>query len=313
MQAGSICYNFNYMAARFNLSGKTTIIAVVLLALLGIGATGLLLFGRGGSEGPPQAAATPTPQTLARVESTPTSRPTDTPEPPTNTPIPPTNTLEPTATAAAAPTEPPPPPLGEQTGINPAEAGVILVKSPTPVPPAPPPTATPAPAAKQQPSVPTLPNGVRYGDRTPNLANRIVRIAAPSIKLDTKVYEVYATKKGEWEVAEYAAGHHYNSKNPGEGGNIVLSGHNNWKGEVFRYLELFKPGDIIQVWTQDGKEYKYQVAETRKLLEKGATYAQRLENGKVMEQTPYEQLTLISCWPYVSYTHRLIVVAKPVE
>jgi sortase A len=177
----------------------------------------------------------------------------------------------------------------------------------------PPAVATPAKAAPKKASGPLiLPNGVRYGDHKPNLPGRIVRIASPNIKLDTSVYEVYVAKN-QWEVADYAAGHNYNSKNPGEGGNIVLSGHNNWRGEVFRYLEFLKPGNEIDVWTLEGKEYKYQVQDIKKLKEAGASLAQRLSNGKVMDPTPYEQLTLITCWPYTTYTHRLIVTAKPIE
>ena len=175
----------------------------------------------------------------------------------------------------------------------------------------PPPTVVSVKATpKPKPGQIILPNGVVYGDRKPNLPNRIVRISSPNIRLDTPAYEVYAPK-GSWEVADYAAGHHYNSKNPGEGGNIVVAGHNNWRGEVFRYLVDLKPGDLIKVWTLDGKEYRYTVESVSKLLEKGASKAQRIENGKVMDPTPSEQLTLITCWPYTTYTHRLIVVAKP--
>ena len=155
-----------------------------------------------------------------------------------------------------------------------------------------------------------LPNGVIYGERKPNLPNRIVRIASPNIKLDTSVYEVYSPK-GVWEVADYAAGHNYNSKNPGEGGNIVMAGHNNWHGEVFRYLVDLKPGDTIKLWTLEGKEYHYTVQSVNKVLEAGASYAQRLKNAQVMDPTPNEQLTLITCWPYTTFTHRVIIVAKP--
>jgi sortase A len=157
-----------------------------------------------------------------------------------------------------------------------------------------------------------LPNGVRYGDHRPDLPSRIVRVASPDVKLDAEVYEVYAIK-GEWEVAEYAAGHHYNTLNPGEGGNIVLNGHNNWKGEVFRYLEFLKVGDLIQVWTLDGKEHRYRVSQTMKLKEAGATMEQRIQNGRVMLPTDHEQLTLITCWPYTTYTHRLVIIALPEE
>ena len=99
----------------------------------------------------------------------------------------------------------------------------------------------------------------------------------------------------------------------GEGGNIVLAGHNNWRGEVFRYLEFLQPGNEIDVWTLDGKEYKYTVQKVQKLKEAGASMAQRLENGKVMDPTPFEQLTLITCWPYTTFTHRLIVTALPMK
>jgi sortase A len=164
--------------------------------------------------------------------------------------------------------------------------------------------------AKPKPGVPVLPNGVVYGDHKPNLPGRIVRIASPNVRLDTPVYEVYAVK-GVWEVADYAGGHHYNSKNPGEGGNIVMAGHNNWRGEVFRYVADLKPGNLIKVWTLDGKEHHYTVESVNKVLEAGASQAQRLKNAKVMDPTPTEQLTLITCWPYTTFTHRVIVVAKP--
>jgi sortase A len=184
-----------------------------------------------------------------------------------------------------------------------------------------PPPVQPTPYHSASKSAPTktpdpnlLPNGVRYGDHKPNLPDRIVRIASPNVKLDTSVYEVYINRKQNlWEVADYAAGHNYNSKNPGEGGNIVLSGHNNWRGEVFRYLEFLKPGDLIQLWTLEGKEYDYRVTDIQKLKEAGVSMAQRLQNATVMNPTGHEQLTLITCWPYTTYTHRLIVTALPVQ
>ena len=174
-----------------------------------------------------------------------------------------------------------------------------------------PPTAVPPTAAPRPDGTPILPTGAKYGDHNPNVPGRVVRVAAPSIKMDTGVYEVYGID-GTWEVADYAAGHHYNSRNPGEGGNIVLSGHNNWRGEVFRDLDKLKPGDEIRVWTQAGKEYVYKVRKIDKLKEVGVSYAQRLKNAQVLNDTPQEQLTLISCWPYTTFTHRLVVTADPV-
>ena len=221
------------------------------------------------------------PVLLEPVES-PTPLPTD-----TVAYVEPTATLEPTAT------EPPP-----------TATAAVAPQQPT--------ATKPAPTARASNDPNVLPNGVRYGERKPKLPNRVVRISSPDINLDTSVYEVYAPK-GTWEVADYAAGHHYDSKNPGEGGNIVLSGHNNWRGEVFRYLEFLKPGNTINIWTLDGKKYTYQVQEMKKLQEAGVPMAQRLLNAKVMDPTPDEQLTLITCWPYKTFTHRIIIIAKPAK
>lgn len=225
----------------------------------------------------------------------------------------PTATPEPSATLTSEPS-----PTSTATATVSATATETATPAPPPPTNTPVATATAIPKAKAQNPKPSsdpniLPNGVRYGDRTPKLLNRVVRIASPDIELDTRVYEVYGTAKGAWEVADYAAGHHYTSKNPGEGGNIVLAGHNNWRGEVFRYLEFLEPGDTINVWTLDGKEYTYKVQTIEKYKEAGASKTQRLENGKVMDPTSHEQLTLITCWPYTTYTHRLVVVAMPAQ
>lgn len=222
---------------------------------------------------------------------------------PADTPIPTTGTIE-------HPPTMPPGPLATAFSKAVSEGASQVVPTAT-APPPDTPTAVPPTATPQPDGTPILPTGAKYGDHNPNVPGRIVRVAAPSIKLDTGVYEVYGVK-GTWEVADYAAGHHYNSLNPGEGGNIVLSGHNNWRGEVFRDLDKLKPGDEIHVWTQEGKEYVYKVSKIDKLKEAGASYAQRLKNAQVMNETPQEQLTLISCWPYTTFTHRLVVTADPV-
>jgi LPXTG-site transpeptidase (sortase) family protein len=31
-----------------------------------------------------------------------------------------------------------------------------------------------------------------------------------------------------------------------------------------------------------------------------------------VDNTPDERVTLITCWPYTTYTHRLIVIGKPI-
>ena len=47
------------------------------------------------------------------------------------------------------------------------------------------------------------------------------------------------------------------------------------------------------------------------LPEAGATLEQRLENSRWIGQSDDTRLTLITCWPAESNTHRLVIVAVP--
>jgi hypothetical protein len=70
----------------------------------------------------------------------------------------------------------------------------------------------------------------------PSTINRII---IPSIDVDAKVVDVgwdIVNQGGVavtvWQVAEYAVGHHLGSANPGEGDNIVLTGHVGGYGKI---------------------------------------------------------------------------------
>jgi sortase A len=98
----------------------------------------------------------------------------------------------------------------------------------------------------------------------------------------------------------------------GQPGNTVLDGHHNINGEVFRDLVTLKPGDTIQMWAGD-RPRDYVVTLRKILPEKGQPLTVRLENAKWIQPTSDERVTLVTCWPYTNNTHRLIVVALPVE
>jgi sortase A len=146
------------------------------------------------------------------------------------------------------------------------------------------------------------------------------RLVIPSIKVDTPVVELgWKTSKtasgsifSEWDVAEYAAGWHKNSSVPGETGNVVMSGHNNILGSVFRELDQLKRGDTLEVFA-GGTEYTYAVDEVMILPEKHASAQQRKANAKYIQETTDDRLTLVSCWPRDDNTHRIVVIAKPVD
>jgi sortase A len=141
----------------------------------------------------------------------------------------------------------------------------------------------------------------------------------PALNLDTPVVELgwnTQTSRGgdlfsEWEVAEYAAGWHKNSALPGQGGNIVFSGHNNILGAVFRELDRLQRGDTALLYVGD-KAYVYAIDKVMIVPEKHATDEQRTANAAWIGLTDEERLTLVSCWPRDDNTHRIIVVAHPV-
>jgi sortase A len=146
------------------------------------------------------------------------------------------------------------------------------------------------------------------------------RLLIPAIKVDTPVVELgWTTSKtasgtifSEWDVAEYAAGWHKNSAVPSQPGNVVMSGHNNILGSVFRELDQLKRGDTLEL-VAGGTEYTYTVDEVLILPEKHASDKQRKANVKYIQETPDDRLTLVSCWPRDDNTHRIVVIAKPVE
>ena len=103
-----------------------------------------------------------------------------------------------------------------------------------------------------------------------------------------------------WEELKRGVGQHIGSANPGETGNLVLTGHDDIYGEVFRRLDQLRPGNEIVVFTATSS-YVYLVTETMIVA---PTYVQ------VMEPTPDATLTLISCYPYLINSHRIAVLAE---
>jgi sortase A len=176
---------------------------------------------------------------------------------------------------------------------------------------------TPPPALRlnNQPAAAEPANVTPVQDNSPP-----VRLVIPSVKIDQKVvpvtWEMIPTKNGvnksEWQVADYAVGHHFGSANPGQIGNVVLSGHVDYKGEVFRDLHNVSKGDEVVVYTEKG-QYLYVVTDLKIVKEEGVSEEQRARNAMFMNPTPDQTLTMITCWPYGIDDHRLIVIAKPYQ
>lgn len=183
--------------------------------------------------------------------------------------------------------------------------GVIVAGCSTPAVP-----AAPAPAAPQPVRQASAPAHRPIPDR----------IVIPAIGVDTPVVELgwhpARSDEGaifsEWDVAKYAAGWHKNSAVPGEGGNVVLSGHNNILGAVFRELDLLRKGDEIVLWSGE-EQFVYSVSQVVIVPEKHASPEQRAKNARWIGPFDDDRLTLVSCWPRNDNTHRIIVVAHPIQ
>ncbi len=176
---------------------------------------------------------------------------------------------------------------------------------------------TPTPVA---PAAPPLPNQVALAAVPTPTSPLPERLLIEAINLDTPVVELgWSTSEdtegkifSEWDVAVNAAGWHKNSARVGEHGNIVMSGHNNILGAVFRELDQLRRGDEIVV--EGGqRNARYIVHDVLIVPEKQASLEQRLENAKWIEQFGDDRLTLVSCWPRNDNTHRIIVVAFPAQ
>ncbi|HUY99469.1 MAG TPA: sortase [Thermomicrobiaceae bacterium] len=199
-----------------------------------------------------------------------------------------------------------PPPEATPAG-TPVLAASIATPSATPV------TVTPAAA-------PSAATSVTVSTPAPPVAHApATRIQIPAVGIDTQVVNVgfdVVTIQGQqliqWRVADYAAGHNSLSANPGEGGNVVISGHDDWRGEVFRNLDLAKVGDQVILTTAD-RQVRYAVTEIvyRKVV--GVSLSDQLATGTYLAPMPEERVTLVTCWPYGVDDHRLIVIAKPVK
>lgn len=132
----------------------------------------------------------------------------------------------------------------------------------------------------------------------PDLGDGIMRIEIPKIDLNWVVVEgvtVEALKKGP--------GHYPGTKLPGDGGNVVISGHRTTYGAPFSRVDEVIGGDYVRLTSREGI-FEYRVVETKVVAPTDLSVV--VERGE-------EVLTLTTCHPRFSARQRLIVVAHPVE
>jgi sortase A len=161
------------------------------------------------------------------------------------------------------------------------------------------PTPTPTPTPTPQPQPPT-------------------RLVIPKINVNSAITQMGVAVEGDplnpkavWPALKRGVGHDQDSANPGESDNIILFGHNNTAGQVFRHLSKLSEGDVVHVYTS-AQEFSYVVHDLDIVPAKLANEQDRKVHAYYLSPKSEERLTLVSCWPYSTYTHRVYVVARPV-
>jgi len=121
------------------------------------------------------------------------------------------------------------------------------------------------------------------------------RVVIPAINVDALIVE-----GDTWEQLKLGVGHHLNSANPGERGNMVLSAHDDIYGEIFRRLSELELGDEVVIYAGE-QPYRYTVT-AKQIVEPTEV--------SVLASTTKPVATLITCYPYMVDTHRVVVVAE---
>ena len=129
---------------------------------------------------------------------------------------------------------------------------------------------------------------------TPGSA-QAMRIQIPAISVDAPVVQ-----GDSWEQLKKGVGQHVGTADPGQAGNVVLSAHDDAFGEIFRDIGHLQPGDQVLLLTVQ-QQYVYIVTDSQ-IVEPTQV--------EVMNPTGDPTVTLITCYPYMIDTKRIVVFAK---
>jgi LPXTG-site transpeptidase (sortase) family protein len=107
-------------------------------------------------------------------------------------------------------------------------------------------------------------------------------------------------------------GWHNSSARIGSSGNTVINGHSSGYGDTFAYLADLQYGDIIEIHA-DNYRFSYFVTNVNIVKERWEPIETRISNAAWINGSDDERITLVSCWPNNSSTHRIIVAAVPLD
>lgn len=199
---------------------------------------------------------------------------------------------------------------------------------------------TPTDIAAPASLIPTLPNaGLPTSTRQSSKAGlpkgtglSPTRLVIRRMNLDAGIREatqITVQQSGQlytdWFIPYDAVGHLVATANPGESGNMVISGHHNLIGPnqfgigLFGGLWDLQVGDAIYVFDESGRAFAYSVSKSYYVKEGGELLSVREQHaGEIMADTGEPILTLTTCWngagaPYSGNTYRWIIAARLVD
>ena len=137
------------------------------------------------------------------------------------------------------------------------------------------------------------------------------QLIIPELDVNVAVYEAWMSRR-TWDFRVFTedAGHLQYTAYPGDGSNVVIGAHYELRDFVpgpFYELDQLEIGDEIQIYFM-GQLYTYEVTVLDLV---------RPEEVSVLRRTPFEVLTLLTCYDYSpqsdSYSQRYIVRAVLVD
>ncbi len=172
---------------------------------------------------------------------------------------------------------------------------------------------TPTPNSAAMPQSPTNQTATTEGPPK-RIVAQAIDLDAPIVEMGWRVVEQWGQPVSQWDMPDSGAAWHLNSSLPGRGSNIVISGHNESTGDhVFAELEELQIGDEITLWNDNQESFVYQLVEKNIIRTLAASQEAQNYLQTATEPTATERLTLITCWPRWTNTHRLIVIAEPIS
>lgn len=106
---------------------------------------------------------------------------------------------------------------------------------------------------------------------------------------------------GKWTVSDDVGSYLDGSAKPGEGGNIIIYGHN--KQDIFGPLTDLDGTESVRLTTEDGREYDYRITSLQEVTP---------EQTQLLQPTDEEVLTIYTCSGWLD-SKRFVVRARPLK